>query len=88
MSRKMVSEDPKRPKSFFPAGLYLNLGFELAVGAILGFSFGYYLDKKLHTTPLFLILGVFLGAAAGFLSIYRTVYHRDDNKRNDEKSDK
>jgi ATP synthase protein I len=40
--------------------------------SILIFLFlGQWLDRKLGTSPWLLILGVFLGAAAGFYSMYR-----------------
>jgi hypothetical protein len=53
------------------AGKYAGFGVQFA-GAILLFLYaGNWLDGKLGTGPLFLILGVFLGAGASFYSIYR-----------------
>ncbi|MFQ5602158.1 MAG: AtpZ/AtpI family protein [bacterium] len=60
--------------------LYLDLGLRFALAISLGVGGGYWLDSKLHTMPLFLIIGLFLGAASGFLSIYRTVYQDDSTK--------
>lgn len=54
-------------------GRYSGLGFQFA--ATLGvFAFGgYWLDQRLGTLPLFLIVGVLLGFAGGFLSLVRRV---------------
>jgi ATP synthase protein I len=60
---------------------FLDLGLQLAVGFGLGFWFGWWVDGKLHTTPLFSILGLFLGAAAGLLNIYRSVYPDKDRTK-------
>ena len=52
---------------------YLAAGLRFA-GGILVFMFaGLLLDRWLHTTPLFLLIGVFLGGGLGFLSVYREV---------------
>jgi len=61
-------------------GQYLNLGFQLAVAVGLGIAIGYWLDKRLGTTPLLLLLGLSLGAVAGFLNIYRIVYPPKNKK--------
>lgn len=55
-------------------GPYLDLGLQFAIAIGLGVGVGYLADGKLKTFPLFLILGMFLGAVAGFLNIYRAVY--------------
>jgi hypothetical protein len=53
------------------AGRSAGFGVQFA-GAILLFLYaGNWVDGKLGTGPLFLILGVFLGAGASFYSIYR-----------------
>jgi len=41
---------------------------------IIGTALGYWLDNKLGSSPLFLLLGVLMGSTAGFMNIYRTVY--------------
>lgn len=61
-------------------GPYMDLGMQMAIAVLLGTALGYWLDSKLHTRPLLIVLGVLLGAAAGFMNIYRTVYPSDKNK--------
>ena len=53
------------------AGQYLGVGMQFA-GAIVLFLFvGQWLDERLGTSPWLLLLGVFVGAGAGFYSLYR-----------------
>ncbi len=42
---------------------------------------GYRLDGRLGTLPLFLLLGVFLGMAVGFYSVFRRIVPRKGSGR-------
>ncbi|HEU4643471.1 MAG TPA: AtpZ/AtpI family protein [Gemmatimonadaceae bacterium] len=55
-------------------------GFQLVISILLFLYLGKWVDGKLGTAPAFLIVGVFLGAAAGFYSMIRalTAHQRDD----------
>ena len=65
------SAPPSKRKSTSSAAEFAGIGFQFA-GAILLFLFaGQWLDRRLGTTPLFLIVGVFLGAGAAFYGMYR-----------------
>ena len=57
-------------------GPYLDLGMRFLISILIGLFGGYYLDKGLRTTPLFLLVGVVVGSVAGFLMIYRSVYRK------------
>ena len=46
-------------------------GIELVSALAVGVGIGFGLDKWLDTTPWFLVVFFFLGAAAGFLNVYR-----------------
>ncbi|MDQ6737907.1 MAG: AtpZ/AtpI family protein [Gemmatimonadota bacterium] len=48
-----------------------GVGLQFAVSVILFVFAGQWLDRKVGTGPLFLILGVFLGAGGSFYSMYR-----------------
>ena len=52
---------------------YLAAGLRFAGGIVVFLFLGLLLDRKLNTTPLFLLIGVVLGAVLGFLSVYREV---------------
>ncbi|KPK80208.1 MAG: hypothetical protein AMS25_09735 [Gemmatimonas sp. SM23_52] len=51
------------------ASLGLGLGFALSTLAFAGL--GYLLDRHIGATPVFTLLGAFVGGAAGFYSLYR-----------------
>jgi len=59
---------------------YLDLGFQFAVAIVIGAGGGYWLDSKLGTLPLFFVVGLLFGAAAGFLTMYRAVYSSRESK--------
>lgn len=56
-------------------GRALSLGFrvlsEFVAGVVVGFLIGWQLDIWLSTSPLFLIVFLALGTAAGFWNVYR-----------------
>jgi F0F1-type ATP synthase assembly protein I len=52
---------------------FAGIGVQFAA-AILVFAFvGWWIDDRLHTSPWFLLIGVFAGAAGGFFSMYRKI---------------
>jgi ATP synthase protein I len=53
------------------AGELLGVGMQFAGSIILFLFVGQWLDRRLGTEPWLLLLGVFVGAAAGFYSLYR-----------------
>jgi F0F1-type ATP synthase assembly protein I len=69
-----LTEKTKQTKSPFKGvGSFIDLGFRFALSILLTAGGGYWLDNKLKTLPLFLVLGLLLGATSGFLTIYRAV---------------
>ncbi len=67
-------------------GPFLDVGLQLAAGFGLGFGMGWWVDGKLHTLPLFSILGLMLGAAGGLLNVYRAVYPSKKRNKDADKS--
>jgi F0F1-type ATP synthase assembly protein I len=51
----------------------LGLGTTLAVTVLAGLAGGYWLDGRLGTRPVFLLLGSVLGLAAALYHFFRTV---------------
>lgn len=61
-----------------------GLGLQFAISILLFLLAGQWLDRKLGTSPLFLIVFVFTGAGASFYSIYRKLMEqqrRDEERR-------
>ena len=50
-----------------------RLGMELVVATLVGAFLGYLLDRFLGTKPWLMVVGVVIGAIAGFLNVYRFV---------------
>jgi ATP synthase protein I len=48
-----------------------RVGVEMVAATVVGAGLGYGLDRWLGTAPWLLIVGVFLGATAGILAIFR-----------------
>ena len=54
------------------SGQYMGHGLAWALSVLLFLAGGAWLDSKLGTSPVLLVLGAFVGAGAGFYSLY---YH-------------
>lgn len=52
-------------------GVGLRAGSDLAAGVLVGCGIGYLLDRQFGTSPLFLIVFMMIGMAAGFWNVYR-----------------
>jgi len=66
-------KEPKQSQMLAAAGQYMGLGLTWALSVLLFLLGGYWLDGKVGTAPLFMILGAFLGGGAGFYSLYRHI---------------
>lgn len=53
------------------AGEVLGVGLQFAGAIILFLFLGRWLDERLGTEPWLLLIGVLVGAVAGFVSLYR-----------------
>jgi ATP synthase protein I len=71
---KAVVEPPRSAKqdSYTQAQLAWRMVIELVAGLGLGFGIGYGLDRLFGTMPLFLILFIFAGFAAGIKTMLRS----------------
>ncbi len=55
------------------SGQYAGYGLGWALSTLLFLGVGGWLDSKLGTAPVLLILGAFVGAGAGFYSMYHHI---------------
>jgi F0F1-type ATP synthase assembly protein I len=63
------SDQERRERS--TAARFAGVGLQFAVTILVFLWLGTWLDRKLGTAPLFLYLGVFLGAGGAFYGMYR-----------------
>ena len=66
-------KDSLRSQVLVAAGQYTGYGLTWALSTLLFLLGGWWLDGKVGTTPLFMILGAFVGGGAGFYSLYRHI---------------
>ena len=64
----MNSADPISEQEMNSA---MRVGIELFAGVLVGLVIGFFLDKVFHTLPLFLIIFIMIGAAAGLWNTYK-----------------
>ena len=67
-SSDALDEDEENRRPFG----YLQLGFEFAFSILLFLFGGYYLDRYISTSPLFLFLGLVFGFIIG---LHRLIHH-------------
>ncbi len=68
----MEQETGPRPRgTLTELGRYGGYGLTLGVSTALFAWLGSLLDERFRTGPLFVLLGTFIGFAAGFYSMYR-----------------
>lgn len=70
MGRDQKGSDPR--DIIRASGQFMGLGLAWALSVLFFLGVGAWVDSKLGTAPLLLVLGAFIGAAAGFYSLY---YH-------------
>jgi ATP synthase protein I len=54
-----------------PAVRFLGIGFYIAFCIVLGILGGLWLDRRFHTEPIFLLIGLVLGLVAAFWGLYQ-----------------
>ncbi len=62
---------PRKGPGTASAAQFAGVGLQFALTIVVFAFAGIWLDKHLGTSPWLVILGVFVGAAAGFFSLYR-----------------
>jgi ATP synthase protein I len=65
-------KDGAGPEGPSPAS-FAGAGAQFVLAILLFLYIGKWLDSKLGTSPWLLMIGVFVGAAAGFYSFYRRI---------------
>jgi len=83
-----MAEHPRKetpqPTVWQAAGQYAGYGLTWALSTLLFLLGGWWVDGKLGTTPLLTILGAFVGAGAGFYSLYQHLVVESRERREGE----
>lgn len=81
----MAERDGRKGPPVTDLASFLGHGLRWAASTALFLFLGWLLDDWLSTTPLFTILGAFIGAGAGFYSLYHhlVVKGREDDSAED-----
>ena len=66
-------------KAFKSAHIGWRMVLELVIGIIIGVILGFSLDSFLNTSPIFLIILIFLGFAAGVRTMIKTAKEIEKN---------
>ena len=92
MAEKNQTDDEKQPsemqkiaKSYRSGWAYAEYAFQYAMSIVVCSLIGYWLDKVFNTGQILFIIGVFLGAVAGFIGLLKSLNVISINKRRDEK---
>ena len=82
-----TGESPKQGSSADPldTSSLAGMGVQFVVAILLFLFIGKWLDSRLGTSPWLLILGVFLGATASTVAMYRRVFPPDKAKSDSSK---
>ncbi|HEY3064236.1 MAG TPA: AtpZ/AtpI family protein [Methylomirabilota bacterium] len=64
---------PREPSPWRALGEVATVGITLVVATVIGLAGGYYGDRWLGTSPWLTLIGLVLGIAAGFVSLFRSV---------------
>jgi len=90
----MKDEKPQTPTpqpEELKIGSFAGVGLQFAVAIVLFLFLGQWADRKLGTSPIFLLAGVFIGGGAAFYSMYRrlsTAQKADDERRKHERENR
>lgn len=65
------------------AGQFAGVGIQFAASLVLFLLAGQWIDRKFGTSPVFVLVGVFVGGGAAFYSMYRRLVaaQKEDDER-------
>jgi F0F1-type ATP synthase assembly protein I len=70
------------------AGAFANFGLQFVVALLFFLYIGQWVDRRLGTAPVFLLIGIFVGAGGSFYAMYRKLMaaqEREDQARREAK---
>jgi F0F1-type ATP synthase assembly protein I len=76
----------KQTNLWAQVGFYSSLGFVLPAAVVVGCAIGWYLDRRLHASPILTVVMGFLGAAAGVFELLRILKRAEKDGDGDNSS--
>ena len=76
-----MSGSPKVVKAMKWMTLMSQVGITMVANIMVGLFIGKYLDQWLHTSPLFLLLFIFIGFFSGIKSVYLLIIKIDKREK-------
>jgi ATP synthase protein I len=73
-----MNEKNEKGKDFVRLTRLSSIGIAMILCTFIGYAVGLYLDKWVHSAPVFTIIFLLLGVAAGFLNAFRTIIKDTD----------
>jgi F0F1-type ATP synthase assembly protein I len=67
----VVQVEPGKGGAYF--ALFSEIGLVLLVATLAGIGVGYFVDTRLGTLPIFVLIGFLIGAGVGARGVYRLV---------------
>jgi ATP synthase protein I len=88
-ARPQPTHAPRSAQTALSTSEFAGVGVQFAATTLVFVFAGVWLDKRLHSSPWFVLICVFVGAAAGFYSMYSKVMaaqRRDEAGKADQKA--
>ncbi|MFO7588947.1 MAG: AtpZ/AtpI family protein [Gemmatimonadota bacterium] len=84
----MQQPEEGRRGALVELGRYSGHGLTLGLSTALFAWLGTLVDERLHTEPLFVLLGTFAGFGAGFYAMYRQLVVEPRRRAEEERADR
>jgi predicted F0F1-ATPase subunit len=68
-----MEEKKNKKREYVDVVRLTSVGFGLVIATMIGYFFGVFIDKHTHTTPIFTLIFLLLGIAAGIINVFRTL---------------
>ena len=73
-----MEEKKNKKREFVDAARLTSVGIGLIISTMIGYFIGDFIDKHAHTMPIFTLIFVLLGMAAGITNVFRTLGKNSD----------
>jgi ATP synthase protein I len=68
-----MEEKKNKNRQFMEIAQMTSVGFGLVISMVIGWFIGNLIDKHFHTAPVFMLIFLLFGIAAGIINVFRTL---------------